>query len=87
MKPILAMCLTLSLIAGLAGQASAETNRKHKSKARNYDYSIRQARAKSVPSNPNLTPEWYPHDSSVLPFGSQLWWRQKEREGGGTSRD
>jgi hypothetical protein len=31
----------------------------------------------------NSIPEWYPHDSSQLPFGSQLWWRQREREGGG----
>jgi hypothetical protein len=27
---------------------------------------------------------WYPHDSKELPFGSALWWQQKDAERGGT---
>jgi hypothetical protein len=34
----------------------------------------------------NATPAWYPHDSNALPFGSKIWWEQKEREGGGGDR-
>lgn len=83
MKSILATCLALSLIAGLAEQASAATYRKYK-KSKNYDYSSRQARAKSLPSHANATPGWSPADSQALPFGSKLWWDQKLREGGGT---
>ena len=79
MKAMLAALLTLSLLAGLADEASAATQRKHKSKYK--AYSNRQADPKSVPngaadpSQPGIrtTP-------SLLPFGSQLWWRQKERE-------
>jgi hypothetical protein len=26
---------------------------------------------------------WYPHDSNQLPFGSALWWQQKDAERGG----
>ena len=84
MKAILATLLALSLVAGLAEQASAATDRKHKRKTHSY----RQAGAKTVPERAAKTePDWYPHDSSVLPFGSQLWWRQKERESGGSNRD
>ena len=28
------------------------------------------------------TEGWYPHDTNKLPFGSAIWWQQKEREGG-----
>jgi hypothetical protein len=84
MKAMLAALLTLSLVAGLAGQASAAAQRKHKQKA----YSYRQAAPKSVSSRAAETePSWYPHDSRLLPFGSQLWWRQMEREKGGSTRD
>ena len=65
MKAMLAALLTLSLVAGLAGQASAATQRKHKQKA----YSYRQAAPKSVSSRAAETePSWYPHDSRASPL-------------------
>jgi hypothetical protein len=42
--------------------------------------------ARAGAPDPNATPTWYPHDSSVLPFGSKIWWEQKAREGGGDNR-
>ena len=86
MKAILATFIALSFLAGLADDASAATNRKHKSKYK--AYANRQAYTKGFPNGGNgPEPDWYPHDSNALPFGSQLWWRQKERESGGGSRN
>ena len=86
MKAMLATFLALSFLAGLAVDAGAATNRKHNNKYKAHAH--RQTYPKGIPNNGNgPEPAWYPHDSSALPFGSQLWWRQKEREGGGGSRD
>jgi hypothetical protein len=45
-------------------------------------------RHKSGSNNPSPNSGWYPHDSDELPFGSTLWWQQKELErgGGGSGR-
>lgn len=82
MKTFLATCIALSFFAGTAAQASTALSRKHKHYASRYagvkSYAYRAAN--------HETPSWYPHDSSVLPFGTQLWWRQKEAESGGSHR-
>ena len=84
MKAILATCVALSFVTGLAGEASAAANRKHKHYAGTKTHSYR---ARSERYDPNATPEWYPHDSSVLPVGSKIWWDQKARESGGGTRE
>lgn len=88
MKAMIATCVALSFVAGLAGQASAEAKQKRKHYSnrhvsiKTYDY-----RARSGSHDPNAIPDWYPHDSSQLPFGSKIWWEQKGRESGGDSRN
>ena len=88
MKAILATCVALSFVTGSAGEASAAANRKHKLYGNRHDATKTYgSRASSEVYDPNATPTWYPHDSSVLPFGSKIWWEQKSREGGGGNRN
>jgi hypothetical protein len=84
MKAVLATCVALSLVASLAGEASAAAKRKQKHYS-NRDVSTKTYgyRAGSGSYDSNATPAWYPHDSSQLPFGSKMWWEQKGRETGG----
>jgi hypothetical protein len=88
MKAVLATCIAFSLVASLAGEASAAAKQKQKHysnrhvSTKTYGY-----RARSGSYDSNLTPDWYPHDSSQLPFGSKLWWEQKGRETGGGGGD
>jgi hypothetical protein len=61
-------------------------SRKHKKKhhvAHQSSTAISGDRAANERYRTDLTPDWYLHDSSLLPFGSTLWWEQKGREGGG----
>jgi hypothetical protein len=51
----------------------SRTSGRHKSGSNN---------PKSGSNDPNPT-GWYPHDSNELPFGSALWWQQKDLERGG----
>lgn len=90
MRRVVAACAALSLAVVWSGEADAASARKHKKK----QYSARQStsagyadRAGSERYRTNVTPDWYPRDSSQLPFGSKLWWEQKERESGGGNRD
>ena len=84
MKAILATGVALIFVASLAGEASAAAKRKHKHYSnQNVGTKTFRYRARSGFSDPNAIPDWYPHDSSQLPFGSKLWWEQKGREGGG----
>jgi hypothetical protein len=88
MKAIIATCVALSFVASLTGAATAAAYRKQKhystwhAGAKTYGY-----RARSGSYDPNATPDWYPHDSSQLPFGSKIWWEQKGRESGGDNRN
>ena len=71
----------------LAGTVQAAETSKQKDKRRSAQArSAYEAPRNSERSRSDLEPAWYPHDSSALPFGSKLWWDQKNREGGG-SRD
>lgn len=84
MKILLAACIAASLVAGLADQASAATyGRKHMRSSGHvhgaYEYRI-------YARDPNARPTWSPHDLRLLPFGSKLWWEQREREFGGGHR-
>jgi hypothetical protein len=86
MKSLLALCVTLAFAgAGFAGHADAAAARKHKKQlsARHHKTTDYSPRTEGERYRSDLTPDWYPHDSSVLPFGSRLWWQQREREGGG----
>jgi hypothetical protein len=84
MKTVIATCVALSFIAGLAGQANAVAKRKQKHYSnRHVSTKTYEYRTRSGSYNPNVTPDWYPHDSKQLPFGSKIWWEQKGREGGG----
>ena len=85
MRAIIATCAALSLVAGLAGHADASTSRKYKkhSSVRHTDAARYGYQATNERYRTNSTPNWSPHDSNVLPFGSKLWWEQKSRESGG----
>lgn len=88
MKAILATCVALSFLTGLAGEAGAAANRKHKHYSGRHDGTKTPSyRARSEFFDPNATPAWYPHNSSVLPVGSKIWWDEKARESGGGTRD
>jgi hypothetical protein len=47
---------------------------------------VARHQAKNQAFDANARPAWYPHDSNALPFGSKIWWEQKERESGGGDR-
>ena len=87
MRPIAAICAALSFVAftAVGSDADAASARKHKEK----QYPSRSStagngdRAASGRQPAASTGDWYPHDTSQLPFGSKLWWDQKAREGGG----
>jgi len=61
-----AIVSTLLAMSVLTGTASAAPA---KEKRRHYS------------SHQSTQGDWYPHDASQLPFGSQRWWDQKESEG------
>ena len=86
MKAVFAVGLALALCVGAAGSADAAAARKHKKKhwTGQSSPSAYRSRQRSEPYNSNAASDWHPHDSSQLPFGSKLWWQQKERESGGT---
>lgn len=72
----------LALTVGWTVPGEAASYRKHKKHyARNGATAAYAARR-----DDGTTPDWHPHDSKALPFGSRLWWQQKERESGGSSR-
>jgi hypothetical protein len=49
-------------------------------------YSRTSGRHQSGSNDPSPNSGWYPHDSNELPFGSALWWQQKNFERGGGNR-
>ena len=85
MRPFSMICSALAAVIVLAGPADAAGSSKHKGKRKP---AIARGAAEAPSGDDRyrsgLEPAWYPHDSSVLPFGSKLWWDQKAREGGGT---
>lgn len=90
MRGLFAACLALAVVAGPVGRAaSAESARKYKKQysAGQNGVAANRYRQNRASSDPNATPDWYPHDSSQLPVGSKRWWEQKERESGGSSRE
>jgi hypothetical protein len=50
--------------------------------AQRRNYSRTSGRHTGGSDDPDPT-GWYPHDSNELPFGSALWWQQKDLERGG----
>ncbi len=83
MRIVIATCAALSLVIALACHAHAAASRKHKQKYYTARHTSAAERVTRERYRTNSTPDWYPHDSSQLPFGSKLWWEQKSREGGG----
>ena len=81
MKTWIATSLMLSLVAGLGSPAVAESDQKQNPRPSRYT-SIKSTGYRTAT---RTTPAWYPHDSRALPFGSSLWWRQKEAESGGSN--
>jgi hypothetical protein len=85
MRWTFAPCAVLAAAIAVAGTVQAAESFKHKGKhKRGYARAAPEAPRDGERYQPGLEPAWYPHDSSVLPFGSKLWWDQKAREGGGT---
>jgi hypothetical protein len=86
MRLVVAICATLSIAIGSASGADAQSSanrkgRKHATRSVNSTaggYQSGTARRPTASSS-----DWYPHDTSQLPFGSKQWWDQKSRESGG----
>jgi hypothetical protein len=76
MKTFFAMLVTTAMLAGLSAPADAASRHKKKKQkqVRYHTY---------VPKNPTNhdQPEY---NLSKVPFGTQLWWQQFERERGGS---
>ena len=81
MRTFIATSLMLSFVAASASAAFAESDQKQNPRPRYI--SIKSPGYRTVIG---IAPEWYPHDSRALPFGSQLWWRQMEADGGAAKR-
>ena len=67
MRTIVSTLLAMSVLTGIATAPASAASANEKRR----HYSSHQ----STPG------DWYPHDASQLPFGSQRWWDQKESEG------
>jgi hypothetical protein len=72
MKTFFAMLVTTAMLAGLSAPADAASRHKKKKQVRYRTY------APKIPANHDQ-PEY---TLSKVPFGSQLWWQQFERERG-----
>jgi hypothetical protein len=72
----------ISLIASSACVVNAEGySNAHKRHAKRHYYSRYAARHYGYKQEYPDANGWFPHDSSQLKFGSQLWWDQMLREG------
>jgi hypothetical protein len=67
MRTIISTVLAISVLAGIASASANAASASQK--------------GKHYPSRQSTSGDWYPHDASQLPFGSQRWWDQKESEG------
>ena len=74
---VLAVVAALSLLAGLAGEAGAQTYPK---KHRHYAKKPASERQNSA-ARPYGTDGYIERDANKLPFGSAIWWDQMQREG------
>lgn len=70
-----AVLATLSLVAGLSGEGSAQSNAKKLHK--HAQAQVRQPSAAPTAGKPDGYVE---RDANKLPFGSSLWWDQMLRE-------
>ena len=75
MRTVVAALCTLSLLAGLSGEASARAYAKKRHK--HASAQLRQPSAGAATSRPDGYVE---RDVNKLPFGSSLWWDQMLRE-------
>jgi hypothetical protein len=76
MRIVVAVLAILSLVAGLAGEVSAQadTKKRHKhAKAQ-----VRQPAGEAATRN--TTDGYVVRDANKLPFGSSVWWEQMQRE-------
>jgi len=75
MRSVVTLTATLLFIVA---PVSVATARQHKHQAKRH---VRHSLSYVAhePRHPNAA-DWYPHDTSKLPFGSAVWWDQMQRE-------
>ena len=84
MKTFITTLVATSFLTGIVAPVSAAPRDKHKKKYARYQ--AQQLPASAESSSWNVPTKQY--DLRTLPFGSQAWWEQSERErGGGASGD
>jgi hypothetical protein len=84
MRAFITTLVATSFLAGIAAPVDAAPRDKHKKKYVRYQAQL----PKDAESSNWSVPPTRQYDLRVLPFGSQAWWEQSERErGGGASGD
>jgi hypothetical protein len=78
MRKGIAVFAILSLIALPVSEVGAVPAKSHKGYVKR-DRQMARGYANNKPRRPK-SQEWYPRDSSKLPFGSAIWWDQMLRE-------
>jgi len=73
MRTIVAWALGAIVLLGVSTAVEAK-----KSAKKPKQYAARHVQAARGPADGS---QWYPHDTSKLPFGSSVWWDQMLREG------
>lgn len=71
MKVIVTFVFVLSLVAGLAGQATAASRKKHRPQIDPYGQSYRPVTRQS---SSGANSDYYEHLLDKVPFGSRRWW-------------
>jgi hypothetical protein len=75
-KTVIATLIATSVFVGLIVPVSAVSS---KNGQKDYQNRAKSRNQRYIPKTrpPN---NYYQHDSNTLPFGSQIWWEQLERE-------
>jgi len=84
MKVVAASLVALSLLAGLAAQADAATNKKKQLRSSHYGKSY--SRVYGYRDKDDSIGGYYEHRLDAVRFGSQRWWKIYEEQQGGRRR-
>ena len=84
MRTFITALVAASIVAGLVGAAPAAPRKKHRhAYGYAHRYSPSEIRERQRHASTFDETEYYEHLSSIIPFGTATWWRQKDRERGG----
>jgi hypothetical protein len=81
MRTLVTALVSVGLLTGLAGAASAHS-KKHRGQAKYYDNSQSAVAERQRHRRTFDETQYYERDSRKIPFGTPAWWRQKEFESG-----